>query len=83
MTTPRIGRHGRPIGHLRIYVFFPATDLVIQNAGEFHLSVARIYPRRSSELPFPSPVEFTPADLREQAEAISTGRPYVLRVRVL
>ncbi len=23
---------------------------------------------------------FTPADLREQAEAISTGRPYVLRV---
>lgn len=25
---------------------------------------------------------FTRADLREQAEAISTGRPYVLRVRV-
>ncbi|MEF9915666.1 hypothetical protein RJT17_37120 [Streptomyces sp. P5-A9] len=28
-------------------------------------------------------LEFTPADLREQAEAISTGRPYVLRVRVV
>ncbi|MFI8521627.1 hypothetical protein ACIGEZ_28005 [Streptomyces sp. NPDC085481] len=25
---------------------------------------------------------FTPADLREQAEAISSGRPYILRVRV-
>ncbi|MET9378267.1 hypothetical protein ACFYV5_10795 [Streptomyces sp. NPDC003035] len=25
---------------------------------------------------------FTTADLREQAEAISTGQPYVLRVRV-
>lgn len=36
--------------------------------------------RRAAE---ESLLEFTPADLREQAEAISTGRPYVLRVRVL
>ncbi|MFC4612927.1 hypothetical protein ACFO9E_35070 [Streptomyces maoxianensis] len=28
-------------------------------------------------------LEFTHADLREQAEAISTGEPYVLRVTVI
>ncbi|WP_329368501.1 hypothetical protein OG896_23895 [Streptomyces sp. NBC_00669] len=43
------------IGHLCIYVYFPAVDVVIQHAPEFHLSVARIWPRRSSDLPFPPP----------------------------
>jgi hypothetical protein len=45
------------IGHLCIYVYFPAVDVVIQHAREFHLSVARIWPRRSSDLPFPPPVQ--------------------------
>ncbi|MFJ4126543.1 hypothetical protein ACIP3U_35225 [[Kitasatospora] papulosa] len=35
--------------------------------------------RRATE---ESLLEFTCADLREQAEAISTGQPYALRVRV-
>ncbi|MET8845027.1 hypothetical protein [Streptomyces rubiginosohelvolus] len=45
------------IGHLCLYVCFPAVDVVIQHAREFHLSVARIWPRRSSSLPFPPPVQ--------------------------
>ncbi|MEU3262155.1 hypothetical protein ABZ694_30970 [Streptomyces albidoflavus] len=45
------------IGHLCIYVYFPAADVVIQHPPEFHLSVARIWPRRSSDLPFPPPVQ--------------------------
>jgi hypothetical protein len=45
------------IGHLCIYVYFPAADVVIQHAREFHLSVARIWPRRSSDLPFPPPIQ--------------------------
>ncbi|MGA6175385.1 hypothetical protein ACPEIF_34700 [Streptomyces sp. NPDC012600] len=45
------------IGHLCLYVYFPAVDVVIQHAREFHLSVARIWPRRSSTLPFPPPVQ--------------------------
>lgn len=45
------------IGHLCIYVYFPAADVVIQHAPEFHLSVARIWPRRSSDLAFPPPVQ--------------------------
>ncbi|MEU2026153.1 hypothetical protein ABZ565_28960 [Streptomyces sp. NPDC016469] len=45
------------IGHLCLYVYFPAVDVVIQHAREFHLSVARIWPRRSGDLPFPPPVQ--------------------------
>ncbi|MEV3928641.1 hypothetical protein [Streptomyces sp. NPDC049944] len=45
------------IGHLCIYVYFPAVDVVIQHAPEFHSSVARIWPRRSSDLPWPPPVQ--------------------------
>lgn len=45
------------IGHLCIYVFLPAVDVVIQHAREFHLSIARIWPRRSSGLPFPPLVQ--------------------------
>ncbi len=45
------------IGHLCVYVYFPAANVVIQHAPEFHLSIARIWPRRSSDLPFPPPFQ--------------------------
>jgi len=32
-------------------------NVVIQHAREFHLSVARIWPRHSSDLPFPPPAQ--------------------------
>lgn len=44
------------IGHLCLYVYFPMVDdLVIQHAPRYHLGLARIWPRRASDLPWPPP----------------------------
>jgi hypothetical protein len=44
------------IGHLCLYVYFPMGDnLVIQLAPRHHLGLARIWPRRASDLPWPPP----------------------------
>jgi hypothetical protein len=44
------------IGHLCLYVYFPMVDdLVIQHAPRYHLTLARIWPRRASDLPWPPP----------------------------
>ncbi|MGW9238706.1 hypothetical protein ACWGRL_08260 [[Kitasatospora] papulosa] len=54
------------IGQLCIYVYFPAADVVIQHGREFHMSVARIWPRRSSDLPFPPPLQPRDGEAFEQ-----------------
>jgi hypothetical protein len=42
--------------HLCLYVYFPMADnLVIQLAPRHHLRLARILPRRASDLPWPPP----------------------------
>ncbi|WP_432752239.1 hypothetical protein ACE1OA_03450 [Streptomyces sp. JL2001] len=53
-------------------------ELAVSHRGR---PVAEILPllRRAADAAL---LGFTGADLREQAEAISSGRPYVLRVRV-
>ena len=44
------------IGHLCLYVYFPMMDdLVIQHVAHLHLGLARIWPRRASDLPWPPP----------------------------
>lgn len=43
------------IGHLCLYVYFPGMEVVIQHHPLDHLTVARIWPRRTSGLPFPPP----------------------------
>jgi hypothetical protein len=48
------------IGHLCLYVYFPAVDAVIRHPAAHYLRIARIWPRRGSSLPFPPPVR--PAD---------------------
>jgi hypothetical protein len=44
------------VGHLCLYVYFPSADVVIRHPASYHLSLARIWPRRSSDLAFPPPV---------------------------
>jgi hypothetical protein len=43
------------IGHLCLYVYFPMIDFVIQHPSEYHIALARIWPRRASDLPWPPP----------------------------
>ena len=43
------------IGHLCLYVYFPMMDFVIQHPPEYHIALARIWPRRASDLPWPPP----------------------------
>lgn len=44
------------IGHLCLYVYFPAAHVVVQHPAIYHTMLARIWPRRQSDLPWPPPV---------------------------
>lgn len=43
------------IGHLCLYIYFPMMDFVIQHPPQYHIALARIWPRRASDLPWPPP----------------------------
>jgi hypothetical protein len=44
------------IGHLCLYVYFTPADVTIQYPPRYGATVARIWPRRGSSLPWPPPV---------------------------
>ena len=44
------------IGHMCLYVYFPGVDVVVRHPPEYHLSLARIWPRRSSNIAWPPPL---------------------------
>lgn len=41
------------IGHLCAFVYFPQADVVVQHPPIYHLSLARIWPRRGSDIAWP------------------------------
>lgn len=45
------------IGHMCLYVYFPMMDFVIQNRPPYTMALARIWPRRASDLPWPPPAQ--------------------------
>ncbi len=45
------------IGHKCLYVYFPMMDVVIQHPPPYGMALARIWPRRASDLPWPPPIQ--------------------------
>jgi hypothetical protein len=47
------------IGYMCLYVYFPMMDFVMQYPPPYTMAVARIWPRRASDLPWPPPAQPT------------------------
>jgi hypothetical protein len=41
------------VGHVCLYVFFPVTNAVVRHPREYHLALARLWPRRWSDIGWP------------------------------
>jgi hypothetical protein len=58
------------VGHLCLYVFFPQSDVVIQHPPIYRTATARLWPRRTSDLPVPAPIRpQTGVEFEEFADA--------------